>query len=201
VCITNHRYDIPDQAYLQFQSGSNPVFLFGAKGIIGLGATDLSLIYRTVKNKTSSTWGSSLLYNIFSLNPSEPNFIAMSLGRSLDTLTPMTGTFGIGEVDPEYSSVTSTDHIPLFPPNSVRWSVILDSFAVNGVQMPYNSKVAGLTGGAAAVVLDSGSSAAFVPTEVAAAIYSSVPGSFFNTTTGDWSVPCGTEMRVTLSIG
>lgn len=203
-CSTNvsatHRYDIPDQAYLQFQNGSNPVFVLGAKGIVGLGSTSLSLIDAVVKN-TTNTWGQSLLYNIFSLYPSKPNFIAMSLGRSVDTVSAVGGSLGIGEVDPEYSNVTGTDHIPLFPPNSRRWSVLSDSYAIHGMKQDLVSTVPNVPSGKANVLLDSGTSFVFAPPQVAKDIYSSVPGAFLNTTTNQWSVPCDSEISVTLWIG
>jgi hypothetical protein len=45
---------------------------------MGLGFTSLSRIDALV-NKTGSSSGRSLLYNLFSDNPNEPNFMAISL--------------------------------------------------------------------------------------------------------------------------
>ncbi|KAG8796977.1 hypothetical protein FRC17_007895, partial [Serendipita sp. 399] len=117
-------YDIPDQAYLAFQSGNNPVMHFGAVGIVGLGFTGLSHLDAAVE----ADWAKSLLYNIFAQNPSEPNFIAMALERESDAVNTVQGSLGVGEIAEEYAEVSSTEHIPLFPPeDSKRWTVLLDS--------------------------------------------------------------------------
>lgn len=47
-------------------------------------------------NSTKQSTGGNLLYNLFLDNPSEPNFIAISLQRSTDNIDDVQGTFSIG---------------------------------------------------------------------------------------------------------
>ncbi|KAG8748956.1 hypothetical protein FRC14_001801, partial [Serendipita sp. 396] len=190
-------YDIPDQAFLVFQSGNNPVMHFGAVGIVGLGFTGLSHIDAA----TDADWGRSLLYNIFAQNPSEPNFIAMALERESDAVNTVQGSLGVGELAEEYKSISETEHIPLFPPeDSKRWTVLLDSYAVNGANQNVTSVVEDVPAGRVVVLLDSGTTYSYAPPAVAESIYSSVPGALLNTTTNQWSVPCSAGIRLTLWI-
>lgn len=193
-------YDIPDQAYLQFKEGANPVLHFGAVGIVGLGFTTLSHIDAAV-DTGGVTWGRSLLYNIFALNPTEPNFIAMALERESDALNTVQGSLGVGELADQYVSIKDTPKIPLFPPEgSTRWTVLLDSFAVNGASQNVSSVVHDVPAGRAAMLLDSGTTYSYAPPSVANAIYSSVPGAVLDTTANQWSVPCAAGIRLTLWI-
>jgi hypothetical protein len=195
------RYTIPDQAYIQFKNGTNPVLHFGAVGIVGLGFTGLSHIDAAV-DVGGVTWGRSLLYNIFSLNPTEPNFIAMALERESDQTNTVQGSLGVGELASEYSGVLDTTKIPLFPPEgSTRWTVLLDSFAVNGVTQNVSSVVQDVPAGRVAVLLDSGTTYSYAPPSVASAIYSNFPGATLNPDRTQWSMPCNAGIRLTLWIG
>lgn len=193
-------YEIPDQAYLQFKDGANPVFHFGAVGIVGLGFTGLSHIDAAV-DTGGATWGRSLLYNIFALNPTEPNFIAMALERDSDETNTVLGSLGVGELADEYVDVKDSPKIPLFPPEgSTRWTVMLDSFAVNGANQNITSAVTDVPTGRAVVLLDSGTTYSYAPPSVANAIYSGIPGAVLDTTANQWSVPCSAGVRLTLWI-
>jgi len=195
------RYNISDQAYLQFKAGTNPIFHFGAVGIVGLGFTSLSHIDAAI-DVGGVTWGRSLLYNIFALNPTEPNFIAMALERQSDPTDSVQGSLGVGELEPEYASVAQTTKIPLFPQvGSTRWTVLLDSFAVNGATQNVTSAIAGVPAGKVAVLLDSGTTYSYAPASVANAIYSGVPGAVLSADLTQWSVPCSAGIRLTLWIG
>lgn len=68
---------------------------YGADGVLGFGFTRLSLI-DSLLNSTNQSTGGNVLYNLFLDNPSEPNFIAISLQRSTDSLDTVQGTFSIG---------------------------------------------------------------------------------------------------------
>ena len=59
-----------------------------------MGFTSLSSIDAKV-NATGASWGRSLLYNIFALNPSEPNYVAYKLDRHSDDVDDE-GEFTIG---------------------------------------------------------------------------------------------------------
>lgn len=84
------------QALLDVSSAQNPALGYGADGILGLGFTSLSNIDSLV-NGTGNSTGRSLLYNLFEDNPSEPNFIAFALQRSVDSNATLEGSFSIGE--------------------------------------------------------------------------------------------------------
>ena len=151
---------IPSQAFLDVSSAQDPAITYGSSGVMGLGFTSLSSIDAVV-NKTGSSSGRSLLYNLFSDNPKEPNFIALSLQRSTDSTDDVQGTFLIGELDPDYSAVNQTPPIPTFPvANPTRWTVLLDAILVasgNSV-VPMTSNIPNAPSNRAVALLDSGTS-------------------------------------------
>lgn len=125
----------------------------------------------------------------------------MALERENDQANSVQGSLGVGEVADEYSNITTTAHIPLFPPQgSTRWTVLLDSFAVNGVEQTVTSVVTDVPDGRVSVLLDSGTTYSYAPPAVANAIYSGVSGAVLNTTTNTWQVPCSAGIRLTLWI-
>jgi saccharopepsin len=183
-----------------FQSGANPIFQFGAVGIVGLGLTGLSHIDAAV-DQNGVTWGRSLLENIFALNTSSANYIAMALEREGDQASTVQGSLGVGEVAPQYANITSTAHIPLFPPQgSERWTVLLDSFAVNGVENTVTSSVTNVPDGHVSILLDSGTTYSYAGPAVASAIYSGISGAVLDSTSNQWQVPCSAGIRLTLWI-
>ena len=151
---------VPNQAFLDVSSAQNPAITYGASGIMGLGFTSLSSIDAVV-NKTGSSSGRSLLYNLFSANPKEPNFIAISLQRAADPTDDAEGTFLIGELDPNYSAVNQTPPIPTFPvANPTRWTVLLEGIldASGNTTVPMTSTVPDAPSNRAVALLDSGTS-------------------------------------------
>jgi len=86
---------VPSQAFLDVSSTQNPALSHGASGLLGLGFDSLSTIGALV-NATGASTGRSLLYHLFQDNPSEPNFIALSL-RSTSDNDQVTGSFAIGK--------------------------------------------------------------------------------------------------------
>lgn len=130
---------------------------YGAAGIVGLGFDPLSHIDAAV-NQTGSSSGRTLLYNLFHDNPSEPNFIALSLQSTSDG-DGVQGTFAIGETDPSYANVTSTNKISTWPVTSPsRWNVLLDSFIVGTQTHAVSTTVPAVPSNKAVVLLDSGTS-------------------------------------------
>jgi saccharopepsin len=210
---------VPNQAFLDVSSAQNPAITYGTSGILGLGFTSLSSIDAVV-NKTGSASGRSLLYNLFSDNPKEPNFIALSLQRSTDPTADVQGTFLIGEFDPDYSAVNQTPPIPTFPEaNPTRWTVLLDAIldASGNTVVPLTSTVPNAPSNRAVALLDSGTSYrcacissqlelclrvshSYASTEVCNAIYGSVSGAQLDSQSGLWSVPCNTEIDVAVQI-
>jgi saccharopepsin len=125
---------------------------------MGLGFTSLSTIDALV-NRTGSSSGRSLLYNLFSDNPQEPNFIAFSLQRSTDPTNDVEGTFLIGELDPDYAAVNQTSPIPTFPMTSPnRWTILIEAILVGNSVIPMTTTVPNVPSNRAAALLDSGSS-------------------------------------------
>ena len=151
---------VPNQAFLDVSSAQNPAITYGASGIMGLGFTSLSSIDAVV-NKTGLSSGRSFLYNLFSANPKEPNFMAISLQRSTDPTADVEGIFLIGELDPDYSAVNQTPPIPTFPvANPTRWTVLLEGIldANGNTTVPMTSTVPGAPPNRAVALLDSGTS-------------------------------------------
>lgn len=176
------------------------MFHFGAVGLVGLGFTGLSHIDAAV-TASKASWGRSLLYNIFQLEPNVPNFIAFALDRTLDPTDEVKGSFAVGEVDDKYAAVQSTDHIPLYPPKgSTRWTVLMDSFASDGVSHNLTSLVQGVPKGRAAVLLDTGTTYSFADPSVAQAIYGNIQGAHLDNSLGQWIVPCNAGIYLTLWI-
>jgi saccharopepsin len=125
----------------------------------------------------------------------------MALEREGDQANTVQGSLGVGEIAPEYANISSTAHIPLFPPQgSTRWTVLLDSFAVNGVENTVTSSVTNVPSGRVSVLLDSGTTYSYAGPAVANAIYSGVPGAVLNSTLSQWQVPCSAGIRLTLWI-
>jgi hypothetical protein len=94
---------VPQQALLDVSSALNPALGYGANGIAGLGFTSLSTIDALV-NASSESTGRSLLYNLFAVNPSEPNFLAFALQRSTEAGDEVVGSFSIGWYQPSFTN-------------------------------------------------------------------------------------------------
>lgn len=142
-----------------------------------------------------------MLYNIFQLEPNVPNFIAFALDRTTGPLDDVEGSFALGEVDDKYTAVQSTDHIPLYPPKgSTRWTLLLDSFASDGVSHELTSTVSGVPKGRAVGLLDTGTTYSYAEPSVAQAIYGNLQGARLDKTLGQWIVPCTAGVYLTLWI-
>jgi hypothetical protein len=192
---------VPSQALLDVSSANNPALGYGAEGLVGLGFTSLSSIDHEV-NSTGASTGRSLLYNLFLDNPSEPNFIALSLQRSSDASDTVEGTFSIGETEPQYAAVMNGTAIPTWPisyPN--RWNVLLDALLVGDTVVTPTTTVVNAPANQAVVLLDSGTSYSYAPTEICQAIYGGVPGAQYNASFGQWTMPCDAEVDIALQFG
>ncbi|KAG1768177.1 aspartic peptidase domain-containing protein [Suillus occidentalis] len=191
---------VSSQAFLAVSSAQNPAFSYGAVGLLGLGFDSLSNIDAYV-NSTGASTGRSLLYNLFEDNPSEPNFIALSLQSTSDG-DQVTGSFAIGETESQYSNVTSTNKIPTWPVESPsRWNVLLDSFIVGTETYSVSTGVQGAPSNKAVVLLDSGTSYTYAPTDVCQSIYGGISGAQYNSGLGQWTVPCDAEIDMALQFG
>ncbi|KIJ70568.1 hypothetical protein HYDPIDRAFT_23662 [Hydnomerulius pinastri MD-312] len=190
---------VPNQAFLNVSSSQNPALEYGAAGILGLGFDSLSTIDATI-NATGTSSGRTLLYNLFQDNPNEPNFIAFSLQSSSDG-AGIEGSFAVGETDPQYANVTSTNKIPTWPVSAPsRWNVLLDNFIVGTQTNDVSSTVPGVPSNKAVILLDSGTSYTYAPVDACTAIYGGVPGAQYNPSLGQWVVPCDAEIDMALQI-
>ncbi|KAG6331747.1 hypothetical protein ID866_7341 [Astraeus odoratus] len=199
ITYSRRSISVAKQAFLNVSSAQNPALSYGAQGIVGLGFDSLSTIDAVI-NGTGSSEGRTLLYNLFQDNPSEPNFIAFSLQSSSDD-DGVTGSFSIGETDPQYANVTSTNKIPTWPVSSpTRWNVLLDSFIVGTQTISVSSSVSGVPSNKAVILLDSGTSYTYAPVDVCDAIYGGVSGAQYNTGLGQWVVPCDVEIDMAFQI-
>ncbi|KAF5363696.1 hypothetical protein D9756_000629 [Leucocoprinus leucothites] len=198
---------IPKQAFIEVDQADNPVLGYGLNGIAGLGFTALSNVDYAV-NKTSSDTGRSLLYNLFAVNPTEPNFLAFSLLRIPLSHRPWRApidpspTQFPGEYDPDYAGVANTSRISTWPVHSPkRWTVLLDSIIVgNDIVVP-TTRVVGPPSNKAVILMDSGASYTYAPKSITDAIYANITGAKFDEKSNQWLVPCDHEVDIALQIG
>lgn len=193
--------NVPSQAFLDVSAASNPALSYGADGILGLGFTSLSTIDALV-NRSGSSTGRSFLFNLFQDNPSEPNFIAFLLQRSTDPNDDIQGSFSLGETEPSYASVLNSTAISTWPVNSPsRWNVLLDSIIVGQTTVSLSTDVANAPSNKAVALLDSGTSYTYAPTDIVQAIYGGVDGAKYDSSLGQWVVPCAAEIDMAIQIG
>ncbi|KAJ7501044.1 aspartic peptidase domain-containing protein [Mycena galericulata] len=182
----------------------------GLSGLIGLsfdGVTP-SNIMRTLESYGKESQGEPFLFNIFDQTPEQDNFIGISLSRTGDLQGTADGSFTINEVDEAYPGVVSTSLIPLFPGNDGRWTILVDSISVDGVNvsMP-KSSVTSAPAGKLVALMDTGTPTLALPQQLMDAIYSKVPGSNYGTSTAFggtmqmWTIPCNTTTIVSVQIG
>ncbi|EGN93043.1 hypothetical protein SERLA73DRAFT_64735, partial [Serpula lacrymans var. lacrymans S7.3] len=185
---------VPNQAFLDVSSAQNPALSYNAVGILGLGFDSLSTVDALV-NSTGASTGRSLLHNLFQDNPQEPNYIAFSLQSSVDSADNIPGVFSIAQ----YANVTSANKLSTWPVTSPsRWNVLLDSFIVGTQTYSVSTGVKGAPSNQAVVLLDSGTSYTYAPTEVCQAIYGNISGAQYNSGLGQWVVPCDAEIDMAL---
>src|SRR5258708_33066556 len=84
------------------------------------------------KYGNSSTWGQSVLHNIFDQRHNEPNFVALSLSRTDDYEDTKGGSFSIGEYNSNYSAVSKEPQLAQFPEGGDRWTTLLEGIFVGG---------------------------------------------------------------------
>ena len=87
--------EVKKQAFVAATQVNNPVTDYGGNGVLGIGFTRLSSIDMAVNN-TGGSWGRSLMYNMFAMNASQPNLVAVLLERTTDTANQTQGMFTIG---------------------------------------------------------------------------------------------------------
>ncbi|CAE6357755.1 unnamed protein product [Rhizoctonia solani] len=201
-------FDVDDQAFIAATSAKDMDGLFqkGTYGIMGFGFDTLSNVVRAVQTNYNATWGRSLLSNLFLQEPNTPNHIAFALERADDLDDMAEGAFDIGEILPQYSAISKSSPIPLWPENANRWTVLLDGMSVNGSPVQLNSTFEGDNEadppeGKSLALLDTGASLGLLPKWAVDAIYGHIPGSVYVQSDDLWIVPCLGEATVTFTIG
>lgn len=196
------RIQVTNQSFLDVSNVNNPALSYGAQGMLGLGFTSLSNIDHLL-NQTGSSTGRSFLFNAFSVNPQEPNFISFVLSRSSDDQLggEVNGAITIGEYVPEYNQIEQTPAISTWPVNNpTRWNILLEAVLVGATPVEVTSKISNAPVNRAVIVLDTGTSYTYAPPEVCKAIYGGVPGARYNSTAQLWLIPCDQEVDVALQI-
>ena len=192
------RIQVTNQSFLDVSVANNPALSYGAQGLIGLGFTSLSNIDHLM-NQTGSSAGRSFLFNAFSVNPQEPNFISFALSRSGDDQDEVDGAMTIGEYVQEYKQIDQTPAIPTWPVNNpTRWNVLLEAVHVGAKPTAVTSKINKAPVNRAVVLLDTGTSYTYAPPEVCEAIYGGIPGAKYDSNSHLWLIPCDQEIDVAL---
>lgn len=194
------RIRITNQSFLDVSDANNPALGYGAQGLIGLGFTSLSNIDYAM-NRTGSSSGRSFLFNAFSIDPQEPNFISFILSRSSDDQDELSGAVTIGEYVQEYEQIEQTPAISTWPINSpTRWNILLEAIHIGAKITTVTSKIPDAPVNRAVVLLDTGTSYTYAPPEVCQAIYGNIPGATYDPTSQLWLLPCNNEIDVALQI-
>lgn len=194
------RIQIENQSFLDVSDANNPALGYGAQGLIGLGFTSLSNIDYAI-NRTGSSSGRSFLFNAFSVDSQEPNFISFVLSRSSDDQDELSGAMTIGEYVQGYEQIEQTPAISTWPiKNPARWNVLLEAIHVGTKPTTVTSKVPNAPANRAVALLDTGTSYTYAPPEVCQAIYGGIPGATYDPNSQLWLLPCNQEVDVALQI-
>lgn len=194
------RVQVANQSFLDVSLANNPALSYGAQGMLGLGFTSLSNIDHLM-NQTGSSSGRSFLFNAFSANPQEPNFISFVLSRLNDDQDGADGSMTISEYVPGYEQIEQTPAISTWPVEDPdRWNVLLEAIHVGATTVKVASNVTGAPTNRAVILLDTGTSYTYAPPEVCQAIYGGIPGAQYDSSAQLWLIPCDQEVDVALQI-
>lgn len=198
-------------AFLNAQTATSfdAIFKNNIYGILGL-AFDLGssvFIDTTEAIGKASLMGRSFMSRVFAQDPSTPNMITVLLGRSFDEDGPEEGAFTIGEYVQGLENVSEQTKLYRTPSqtdltDTPHWSILMDRMTVNGQQFQFNkSSVAEAGPGQQVVILDTGFTFSQIPPAAVDFIYSSIPGAWFNQTSGLWVLPCESTTQLSFTFG
>ncbi|TFY76162.1 hypothetical protein EWM64_g7851 [Hericium alpestre] len=176
----------------------------GSFGILGISFDSISSIDQNVILATNDTIrGRSPLSNIFASNPSVPNTVSILLSRTDDQEETAGGSFLIGEEAEGYENVLKAPQLPRFTPAGRPgiWTVWLDGATLNGTFLSFKSILKDAPKGKTLTLLDSGSTAANVPSSLAKGLYGNIPGSFIDPSSRQYIIPCLSASNLSLTFG
>ncbi|EMD36871.1 hypothetical protein CERSUDRAFT_114789 [Gelatoporia subvermispora B] len=190
---------VENQAFLS-APGTNAT-TDGDKGLFGIGPPSLSNIAQTLNGSDYN--GNTLLANIFSFYPDEPNFMSILLSRGDEGLTSG-GIFTIGEYPSQLDQVQNEPPFPLLGTDA--WVTAMDGVAINGYFMSGGAQPADIQtdnppDGQVSALLDTGTALALAPPSYVHAIYSGLPGAQYDNGQQRWFVPCDSKVNVTMVWG
>ncbi|KAJ7478399.1 aspartic peptidase domain-containing protein [Mycena latifolia] len=198
-------YGVSHQAFMNATyMGLGGIVDLGLDGLMGLSFNALVASPITAALYSQGpTLGQPFLYNVFDMTPEQDNFIGISLSRTDDLEGSASASFTINELDATYAAVADSPAVPLFPVGTTRWSVLVDSMNIDGVDIPLTSGVPNAPNGSLVAVLDTGTPTSTLPPAILYALYSQIPGAFVsvNGSEIDFVVPCNTSALVTVVIG
>jgi hypothetical protein len=148
--------------------------------------------------------GLPFLDRVFLSNTSTPNFLTFTLSRWEDPTQSIDAELTIGRLIEGLENITSTPKNPvgIVPVRGAgqHWTVLVDAIiGPDGKEIPLHTNVPGKTKPTA--VLDTGTSFARVPREIADAIYGRIQNAHFEPKNNVWVIPCDREVNITLVIG
>lgn len=184
--------------YSQVEKGDLPY-----DGLIGLSfdRVDMSPIEEVIKNNwgNDSTLGRIVYSNIIAQNMSLQPFYDISLGRAGDLNPVDEGNLIFGSHLPGYEAIAQAPVLSNVVPS--RWTIYVDAMSVNGQNVPLGQSVSSATPqGKLVALVDTGTTTGSLPSALAGAIYSTIPGSV-NSSGQLWFVPCAGAANVTFTIG
>ncbi|KAJ6528073.1 aspartic peptidase domain-containing protein [Mycena capillaripes] len=152
----------------------------GLDGLMGISLTQrgASLMQNTLAAQgLDPNIAKPFLFSIFDQTPAHDRFIAISLSRTDDDEGSASASFGINEVDPAYAAAVNAPALPVFPPNTGFWNILMDGISVDNVSVPLPPSVnPNAPAGKLVTVLDTGTPTALFPQTVLDAIFSRIPG-------------------------
>ncbi|KAI1794122.1 acid protease [Ganoderma leucocontextum] len=187
---------VVNQSYVeQAVDSSHPV----GQGVLGIGASRLS----SVLSALSAPSGNPVIDNLIAVQDSGANFVTSLVSRPVDGSDTILAQLTIGEVVSDHVDVQSAVQLPVSKNGwDSHWLVSLDDSGIIG---PDNLAIRASEGTKLKVVFDSGYTMSQVSDEIAAAIYSRVPGAKLTTIDASpspvWTVPCDFELNVTFKFG
>ena len=166
----------------------------GFEGMLGISfdTPDASRTAAALTGICAQMQGHGFIQNVFLQNPSQDNVVVISLSRSDDLKATAGSSLTIGEVPPAFQAVTSMTKVECFTGTGgvTRWTIQADGVMKDGAWLSMQSQSTNSLGNKPIAMLDMGTSFSLVPESIASAIYSTMPGAFFQNDMNKWAVPC-----------